>query len=116
MMQDRIFARAVELTGEEDRKKQDQLRILCETAALTLKGRLREGVTPNDCGEAFVMAAALYAVAAAAEMDRDAAEFRAGDLTVKQRQDRETMARTLRAHGEELMGPYVKDRFLFTEV
>ncbi len=116
MMQERIFARAVELAGEADQKKQDLLRILCVSGEDALARKLRSGITSADCGEAFVTAVGLYALADAAELDREAFEFRAGDLTVQQSGSWETVARSLRAQAEKLMSPYVKDRFLFTEV
>ncbi len=116
MMRDRIYARAVELSGEPDRRKQDLLYILCDSCADTLAGKLREGMMPEDCGEAFVTAAALYALAAAAELDRETVEFRAGDLTVNQGGSWETVARTLRNQAEDMLGAYLKDRFLFTGV
>ena len=115
MMQDRIYARAVELAGDADRKRQDLLRVLCESCSMSLEARLREGMTAEDIPEPFVMAAALHAVAAMLGLEENCEEFRAGDLTVKQG---DTMQRQkeLRWQAEQLMGPYLKDNFLFVGV
>lgn len=115
MMQDRIYARAVELAGEADQRQQEQLRWLCEACSASLEARLREGMTPEDIPEPFVTAVSLYALAAMAGLEQEAEEFRAGDLTVKtgggaQRQ------RELRWQAEQLMMPYLKDNFLFAGV
>ena len=115
MMQDRIYARAVELTGTADRRMQDLLRGLCEACTVTLEARLREGMTAEDIPEPFVTAASLYAVAAMLGLEQETEEFRAGDLTVKQG-NREQRQRDLRWQAEQLLGPYLRDNFLFAGV
>ena len=115
MMQDTIYARAVELTGAADQKKQELLRVLCEASAVSLEARLREGMTAEDIPEPFVMAAALNAVAAVLGLEESCEEFRAGDLTVKQGGTMQRQ-RELRWQAEQLMEPYLKDNFLFVGV
>ena len=115
MMQDRIFARAVELAGDPDRREQDLLRVLCEAFAASLEARLREGMTAEDIPEPFVTAVSLYALAAMPGLGEDPEEFRAGDLTVKQG-NRDQRQKELRWQAEQLMGPYLKDNFLFAGV
>ena len=115
MMQDRIFARAVELAGDPDRVKQDQLRGLCDACAASLEARLREGMTGEDIPEPFVTAVSLYALAALLGLEGDAEEIRAGDLTVKQGGTAQRQ-KELRWQAEQLMEPYLRDNFLFAGV
>lgn len=115
MMQDRIFARAVELAGDMDRKQQERLRGLCEACSVSLEGRLRQGMTGEDIPELFVMAVSLYALAAMQGLEQEAEEFRAGDLTVKQGSLRQRQ-KELRWQAEQLMLPYLQDNFLFAGV
>ena len=115
MMQDRIFARAVELAGNPDRVKQDQLRGLCDACSASLEARLREGMTGEDIPEPFVTAVSLYALAALLGLEGDAEEIRAGDLTVKQGGAAQRQ-KELRWQAEQLMGPYLRDNFLFAGV
>lgn len=49
--------RALGGTGQEE-----ALRALCVSACRTLERRLREGVSPEDCGEAYPLAAAWLAL------------------------------------------------------
>ena len=115
MMQDRIFARAVELGGAMDRRKEDLLLNLCEACSVSLEARLREGMTGEDIGEPFVTAVGLNALAALMGLDEETEEFRAGDLTVKQG-SREQRQKDLRWQAEQLMMPYLRDNFLFAGV
>ena len=58
---------------------------LVQAAQARLAGRLRSGVSPEDCGPAFLLAAALTAVEEleeAAGDDRSVSSFTAGDLTI----------------------------------
>ena len=118
MMVDQIYARALLLAGEPDSREQEVLRILCESCAACLEARLREGMTPEDCREAFVTAASIQAAAAMGSLGGETAEFKAGDLTVKGKaaEQREAASRSLRHEAERLMEPYLKDRFLFAGV
>ena len=111
MMNDQIYARALLMAGELDARQQELLRVQCEASAAILEARLRDGMTPEDCREVFVTAAALQAVAAMEEVDA-VSEFKAGNLTVKS--GIRTTERKYQA--EALMGPYLKDRFLFVGV
>jgi len=115
MMQDRIFARAVELAGNMDRRKEAVLRGLCEACAVSLEARLREGMTGEDIMEPFVTAVSLYALAAMLGLEQEPEEFRAGDLTVKQGNG-DQRQKELRWQAEQLMMPYLRDNFLFAGV
>ena len=114
MMYDQVFARAMLVAGDLDGPRQEALHLICEATCTSLAARLREGILPEDCGEAFTTAACLYALAAL-ENFGEAAEFKAGDLTVKM-PDQEEKAGELRHQADMLMEPYLKDAFLFAGV
>ena len=115
MMQDRIFARAVGLLGQADRRQEELLWGLCDACAMSLEARLRDGLAPEDIPEPFVTAVSLYALAALTGLEEDAEEFRAGDLTVK-RGNAGQRQKDLRWQAEQLMMPYLRDTFLFVGV
>lgn len=120
MMTDQVFARAVQLAGELDARQTDLLRVLCGISVSALASRLKEGLVPENCEEVFLTAASLYALAdlgAVAETEQ-VAEFKAGDLTVKQGGSRnpDAVYRHLQRQAEGLMAPYLKDRFSFAGV
>ena len=113
MMRDEVYSRALLMAGQPE-AQQAVLEVLCEAACTSLEARLREGVSPEDCREPFLTAASLLALAGL-EGFGQSTEFKAGDLTVKTgiQTDR---ARELRHQAESLMGPYLKDTFLFAGV
>ena len=115
MMTDQVYTRALVMTGELDGKQEALLRLLCETNAAALEARLREGLMPEDCREEFVTAVAMLAAAGMAGFE-ETAEFKAGDLTVKMKDRNAGKATELRFQADQLMGPYLKDRFLFAGV
>ena len=115
MIRDQVFARALVLAGDLDGRQQERLQVLCGAAMDILEARLRDGMAPEDCREAFVTAAGLQALEML-ESFGEVSEFRAGDLTVKLKEDREGRRQGLRHQAEELMRPYLKDTFLFTGV
>lgn len=112
-MDQEILDMAVILTGAaEDR--QVLLTALCAAARQRWQARLREGVAAEDCGQAFVCAAAFSAAAdfltgeggnAAA-----ASSFSAGEISVSASSaaDRSACAQALRDTAEELMAPYAQ--------
>ena len=117
MMKQRIFDQAVLLAGEMDKVREDVLYVLCGAWASSLAARLREGMTPEDCGMDFATAAALFALADLNALEEaDVAEFKAGDLTVKKAGNFNGAARCLQRQGEMLIKPYVKDSFSFLGV
>ena len=120
MITEQVFARAVQMTDGTEKRKRDLLRVLCAAAASSLASRLRDGLTPEDCREDFILAASLYALAdlGAVSEKVQVEEFKAGDLTVKQgsTQNRDAVSRCLQRQAELLMAPYLKDRFTFVGV
>ena len=83
---------------------------LCAAACQELAGKLREGISKEDCRGAFTCAAAWLAAAALASArssGEDVASLRAGDLSVTKRGSAEY--ERLRRQAWELMAPYVKD-------
>ena len=109
MYADVIYASASALAGESD-----ILKSLCAATESELKSRLKGGISPADCEDAFVMAAAFTAVAtfmsAQAGAD-DVTAFRAGDVSVTKRGEVSSLAACarLREEAERLMLPYVCD-------
>lgn len=96
------------------------LEALCRIAAEEMTGRLREGVTPEDCGPAFVLGCAWVALAGlAGGQYGGGTQFTAGSVTIREAdcgQNRERSA-ALRLQGETVLGPYLKDwGFLFRGV
>lgn len=112
-----VFAQAALLAGTLTETQTELLKLLCGAAVSVLTARLKDGITPENCKEAFVMAASLNALAGlnCAESEMGVQEFRAGDLTVK-KGDRDVGARQLRQQAQVLMEPYLKDRFAFLGV
>ena len=112
-----VFDQAALLAGTLTETQTELLKLLCGAAVSVLTARLKDGITPENCTEAFVMAASLNALAGlnCAESEMGVQEFRAGDLTVK-KGDRDVGARQLRQQAQVLMEPYLKDRFAFLGV
>ena len=119
MMQELTFAQALMLTGELDNRNRELLRLLCGAAASSLELRLKEGISPQDCGKDFVVAASLYAVAALEDAREETVleEFKAGDLTVKKSaSSRDAASRCLEIQAQRILAPFLKDRFSFMGV
>ena len=101
--------------GKPAAEEEDVLRVLCDAAQLELAAVLREGVTAEECGDAFALAVALMALAGL-ETSRCAGQiesFRAGELSICS-VDPGKKAGTLREQAARLMAPWAKDRnFVF---
>lgn len=93
------------------RERDERLELLCAGAAEELKGLLRPGVTVEDCGETFLVAAAWLALDSAGE--GEVVSFSAGDVSVK-KSGRE---KNLRGEALRLMKPWLQDKgFVFRGV
>ncbi|MBE6987095.1 MAG: hypothetical protein E7433_06715 [Ruminococcaceae bacterium] len=114
---EQIYAQALVLIRDLQDGDRPMLEMLCRSAEVSLRAKLRDGVTPEDCKADFVAAASLYALAAMSEID-DAVQpeqICAGDLTVR-KSSFDAAACCLRYQAELMMIPYVKDRFAFMGV
>ena len=107
---DQVLNQVELLAGEMDDPGRERLRLQCAATVSILKGKLRDGVAPEDIREEFVTAASLLAYSRWSRGE-DIQEFKAGDLTVKKGQsanlEREALA---------LLGPYLKNGFAFMGV
>lgn len=113
-----MTGRIVELAralGQVADHEEELLVTLCAGAQRELTGRLREGIGPEDCPEAFVLAAAWHALAGL-EVGREAAglkSFTAGDVTVHSGGGTEK-ANLLRQQAERILSGWTRDdHFLF---
>lgn len=101
--------------GQVNPDEQELLITLCAAAQRELTGRLREGVVPEDCPGAFVLAGAWLALSGL-EVSRSAGQpqsFTAGDVTVHSGGTGDK-AKLLREQAERIMSGWTKDNhFLF---
>lgn len=112
----RIFAQALMLAGVLEPEKEALLRLLCTAASADMQNRLRQGMRPEGCEEAFVAAASLYALASLSQTDEasNCAAFTVGDVTVRPGDG--NAARCLKEQAERIIAPYSADRFTFLGV
>ena len=117
MLTQQVFDQAALLAAPLDEKQEKLLMVLCEGAVSALRARLREGLTEEDCQQEFVAAASLLALAALQEAEQSGtmAEFRAGDLTVKNR-EADAASRCLRNQAQQIIAPFLQDCFAFLGV
>ena len=112
-----ICSVAAALAGELAQEQQEVLYSLCKAAASELRLRLRSGVSPEDCYEAFVCAAAYLALSrfyTAAEGDISA--FEAGAIKISKVDAAQTAQRLART-AEQLLSAYVTSPdFVFRRV
>jgi len=95
------------------------LEALCLAAEESWTLRLRPGLTPEQCGGAFLCAAAFTAAAGlAATRDSGGVSFKAGDVSVTEASGGGgSSARALREQAEQMMAPYTAaDDFAFRGV
>lgn len=114
-----ILEAASVLAGELPPQQEHMLEALCGASLSSLSARLREEVTPEDCGETFVTAAALMSLASLVNCvdEMTTEQITAGDFTIRKgTSSRENAARSLKEQAEGMMVPYLKDRFSFQGV
>ena len=118
MLTERIFAQAALLAGPLTEQQTELLKVLVQTAESSLRNRLRDGLTGEDCKADFVAAASLYALAALHEAGKtgDLEEFRAGDLTVRRSSGMDTSSRCLQRQADLIIQPFLKNSFAFVGV
>ena len=108
-MMEEITAIASELS-HATQAEEAVLTKLCAAACGEIEGKLREGISKEDCEGAFTCAAAWMAAAALASArasGEDVSSLRAGELSVTKRSGAEY--ERLRRQAWELMAPYVRD-------
>ena len=108
-MNEKILTLALAL-GEVDSAQTELLERLCLAAERELTGRLKDGVTAEDCEPAFVAAAAWLALAGlqSGQATDGVESFTAGELTVRLDSEGQQSQR-LRQQAEQIMIPYLKD-------
>ena len=119
MIAEQGYAHALLLAGERTDQQSRTLEVLCTAAASSLKARLREGLTPEDCEADFIASASLMALAALAGVSSDVPveQITAGDFTIRKGAlSYDAAANCLRSQAELMMAPYLKDRFSFRGV
>lgn len=114
----RQMAELARSLGRVEEREYGALDGLCEAACRQLRGRLRDGVSPEDCGQCFVLAGAWMALAGL-EVSRSvgqAERFTAGDVSV-QNADAGQRAEALRRQAGEIMAGWLRDTsFMFCGV
>ena len=116
---EQVLANALLLAGDVTQQQVRVLEVLCEACTSSLKSRLREGLTPEDCKADFIAAASLMALAALAGASGSSAgeQITAGDFTVKKGAvSYDAASNCLRNQAELMIAPYLKDRFSFRGV
>ncbi len=114
---EQIYAQTLVLIRDLNDGDRPMLELLCRSAEVSLKAKLRSGVTTEDCKADFIAAASLYALSAMSELEKGMLpeQFTAGDLTLR-RSSSDAAACCLRYQAELMMMPYVKDPFAFVGV
>ena len=103
-MMEEILALCKAMGAAED--QQTLLLPLIEAVSAALEGRLKGGVTPQDCGSAFALAAAML-VMDALELAAGGARvesFTAGDVSIRTGSGGESSAK---AQAERLLAPWL---------
>lgn len=113
-MVERVLALAKSL-GPVSGGEETLLENLCREACRRLDGRLREGVTAEQCADAYVTAAAWLALAGLnGSGGTGVSRFSAGDLTIEKDGGAQG---GLEARAWDLMRPYLRDDgFVFRRV
>ena len=112
-----IYAQARILVQDIADADQQLLEILCRGAEVSLKAKLRDGITPEDCKADFIAAASLFALSTLSVADENSAVemFQAGDMSIRRRGG-DAASNCLRNQAELMIAPYLKDRFSFMGV
>lgn len=116
MLTQQVYAHVCVMAPELKDENQTLLEAMCRGAVVSLESKLRNDISTEDCLDDFVMAAAMYAVAAMSEVSETGQleQFTAGDLTL--RKNGATAANCLRMQAELLMAPYTKRAVAFMGV
>lgn len=114
---EQVYARCVIFAGHVEPERETALRGFCGAAERLLRGRLREDLTAEDCGDDFVTAAALYALAMLRGLQgaEETAAFTVGDVSVTPG-DSDAAPKSLMALADRILAPYAGDWFSFQGV
>ena len=118
MYEAEIATAASAICGEEN----ELLDLLSAAAAEELEHRLKKGITPEDCSQQFITAAALMAAAAVSSVSvvsDEGVDYRAGSVSVTRRDPIKANDASilLRRNAETIMAPYLFDSgFVFSGV
>jgi len=106
-MQERILALAAGVAGVTG-TEENLLRTLCAAEETAWSARLKEGISAEDCGEAFACAVAFSAAAdfLASRGGGNVESFAAGEISVKTGSSGDGQTEALRKSAERLMAPY----------
>lgn len=105
-MKEKVLAMAAALGKTE---ADETLTALCDAAVEALAAQLRPGVEPEDCGEAFVLAAAWMVLGERELADDGGVErFTAGAVTI-QRGDPNERRKSLLLQARQVMRPWLRD-------
>ena len=116
---EQVLAHALLLAGEATDQQPRILEVLCEATTSSLKSRLRDGLTPDDCKADFIASASLMALSALAGVSGEVPveQITAGDFTIKKGTvSYDAASNCLRNQAELMIAPYLKDRFSFRGV
>lgn len=102
------LAEAIVRPTEEERPL---LTAMCTAAMAELTQRLRDGLSPEDCGDAFPCAAALLAAAGVlpCRSHGDVEQFSVGDVSLRTGGGVSETACALRRQAASMMSPYWGD-------
>ncbi len=116
-LNDQVLAQALLLAGELSDQQKIVLGMLCTATTASLRSRLREGLTVDDCKADFVAAASLLALAAMGSVgdSQRLEQITAGDFTLR-KTGNDAASNCLRAQAELMMTPYLQDQFSFRGV
>lgn len=119
-MTERILELACGIANPSEEER-SLLETLCHAAEAAWVARLKDGVSAEECGEAFLCAVAFTAAAdfAVGRSSSGVESFTAGEISVRRSGSAEgaAQAQALRKTAERLMAPYTKqETFAFKGV
>lgn len=115
-LREQAYAQAVILAGELTEQQLNLLSVLCESNYLSLRARLRQGLTEHDCKADLVAAVSLLALAdLSCVKNAESQQITAGDFSIR-KENGGAAANCLRAQAELMIAPYLQDRFSFLGV
>ena len=116
-IKEQAYAQALILAGELTQRQTALLELLCTSNFTALEGRLRSGLTAEDCAADLIAAVSLLALADLGSVgdEEQLDQITAGDFTIRKRSN-DAASNCLRAQAELMIAPYLKDRFSFQGV